>query len=70
MKTLIIVLLGFAGLLPATCSKGKMKGQSEAEATKPAKSIDTMPYRTDIALYGPAIIVVKNPHQQQRVAKV
>jgi hypothetical protein len=65
MKTLIIVLLGFAGLLPATCSKEKMKEQSEA---RPAKTIDSVPYRTDIALYGPAIIVVKSQQAQQRTA--
>lgn len=67
MKTLIIVLLGFAGLLPATCGKEKMKEQSEA---RPAKTLDSMPHRTDIALYGPAIIVIKNPQAQQRTAKV
>lgn len=60
MKTVLIILLGFAGVLPATCSKDKAGKQSENK--QPVK-IDTGVYRSDIALYGPAIIVVKNPQR-------
>lgn len=65
MKTIALVLLGFAGLLPATCSKSKSKDQSQV--VDPRNSLDTMPHKADIALYGPAIIIVK---KQQQVAKV
>lgn len=63
MKTIFILLLGFAGVLPATCTKHKQDRQSENK--QPVK-IDTGTYRNDIALYGPAIIVVKK--QPQRTA--
>lgn len=56
MKIAFILLLGFAGLFPATCSNDITKKQSKQ--ARPAHH-DSGFIKTDIALYGP-VILVKN----------
>lgn len=61
MKTFFILLLGFGGLYPTTCSKESKRKQSEhvpvvkPDSTRPAKQF---------ALFAPTVVI-----KQQRTAK-
>lgn len=54
MKTFFILLLGFGGLYPTTCSKENKKKQSEVV---PAVKPDTARPAEQIALFAPTVVI-------------